>query len=542
MSDLSRVCSVPVVPPGIPPAVPHIAALEDRAEQNNRPMWDRQRHMLRMLGHAVGAPPAGGFFEVQPGGGKTLVSALAAAALQSPRPLLIVPAALKAKALADIARTAVEFDLPPEYVADVHTAEATSTKGIPKGYGLIVIDEAHTFASGNSARVRHLESYLKADPGVRVVALSGTMGAKPCSALYILAWACLRNFSFLPLHIRTASQWGEVLDYGSRPAIEDVRQLGALIDLFGECGVRTPEAAVAAYRARRRCTPGVVAYDDVEVGASLNLSKWRPSVSKELEEALNVLRSKWELPGGDRLVDALEFQRHADTLAVGFFYRRTPVGSESDIDAWMSARLEWGRALRWLLAFDRKVGLESPARVVRAIEAGRPEIPVSVKCSWENWVAIRERVTFDREVVWVDRGIVKQAAERLLAYKRGLLWYSSVAVGEELARLGVPVYGGGTTEPPRSVKHAALLIRTHGTGKDLQAWDHNLVLESPRGAIMWDQMLARTHRAGQMSDSVSTEINAGTWASRAILFRALREAQHQEIAMGQQRLLYGTWL
>lgn len=89
-----------------------------------------------------------------------------------------------------------------------------------------------------------------------------------------------------------------------------------------------------------------------------------------------------------------------------------------------------------------------------------------------------------------------------------LVWYEQKAVGEELGRRGVRVYGAGTNPNPNNSKDpafaftCALATKTHSEGKNLQPWRRNLILCPRPSGTTNEQMLARTHRTHQIADRV----------------------------------------
>ena len=89
--------------------------------------------------------------------------------------------------------------------------------------------------------------------------------------------------------------------------------------------------------------------------------------------------------------------------------------------------------------------------------------------------------------------------EQTLPY---IIWVDGVEVGNKLSsRLNIPYYGAGASLPTIA-EPCIMSIRSHGTGKNLQAWSVNLVFAALADPATWEQMIARTHRAGQLADEV----------------------------------------
>lgn len=100
---------------------------------------------------------------------------------------------------------------------------------------------------------------------------------------------------------------------------------------------------------------------------------------------------------------------------------------------------------------------------------------------------------FDHAEAW--------AKEQVTAGLPPILWYDSDAAEEELYRRGIPVYGAGTT-PENRAHLCGMSIKTQSEGKDLFAWSQQLVLVPPASGRRWEQMVARTHRTGQLARPV----------------------------------------
>jgi hypothetical protein len=84
-------------------------------------------------------------------------------------------------------------------------------------------------------------------------------------------------------------------------------------------------------------------------------------------------------------------------------------------------------------------------------------------------------------------------------------------------------------------------IAAHGTGKNLQAWENQIVAHPLSHPARWEQMVARTHRNGQTADSVRVHYYSHQLFGRA-LRKARNDAQYIYETTGQeQRLIYADW-
>jgi hypothetical protein len=82
----------------------------------------------------------------------------------------------------------------------------------------------------------------------------------------------------------------------------------------------------------------------------------------------------------------------------------------------------------------------------------------------------------------------------------------------------------------------------HGTGKNLQAFANQLVLQPPASGQTWEQLLGRMHRPGQNADEVRCDVLQHTWFAKANLVGALRDARYIEDSQNmRQKLNLATW-
>jgi hypothetical protein len=512
--------------------------------------------------------PKGLFGEIGAGHGKTIPSLLAGYVLRIPgdKCLLIVPPDLVTKTHRDLAAWKHKFPEAEGYWPKIMSSGTLShpkhsedlRKAMPR---LIVIDEAHQFAEPNSARTRRLIDYMVGFPDTRLVVLSGTLSGKQIKRMAHLSEMVLREYSFLPTDRHTLETWATVLDYDAEPAPGAIKYLAPLAALApapepserpsrpfaaasGAVDTSGVERVRRGYTARRITVPGVVATADAGVGTSLYFRAWRPPVNAAVTHALKRLKEEWVLPDGTEIVAASDLHRHAITLSCGFYYRPiySAIEGGPSIEEWLAARLEWGRALRrQLLYITGYVGLDSPSLVIEACKDGRAHRD-TIR-AWQRWEEIGPQVSVSRETIWLDYGVIENAIEMAQSRDRCLLWYSSKAIEEALSARGIPVYGAGTNEPAPSVPHAALSIHAHGTGKNLQAWADNILIEPPEGPQLAEQLIARTHRPGQQADAVYVDFPEQTWAMRVRLHKLRKAAKYlEETGVQRQRLRYGTWL
>ncbi len=121
--------------------------------------------------------------------------------------------------------------------------------------------------------------------------------------------------------------------------------------------------------------------------------------------------------------------------------------------------------------------------------------------------------------------------------------FASEAVGLRLQECGIDTYWKG--DPRDSQDNVvALATKVYYKGWNLQhRWCRNLVMEVPSGGDIWEQLIGRTHRAGQPSPAVYVSIFQHTAALRKQLANARLSGDFIDTVTQQpQRLRGGKWL
>jgi hypothetical protein len=176
----------------------------------------------------------------------------------------------------------------------------------------------------------------------------------------------------------------------------------------------------------------------------------------------------------------------------------------------MDARRAWKQWVRHRLRHNRqKVDSELQAWNEAAAWAKHPQkdlMKVGAVEAWAAWADIKDSFTPNVEPVWIT-GAVLEAAAGWLGQNDGLVWIEHTAVGRALsAKAGVPYFGAGDNGILDHKGACVVSIRAHGEGRNLQdRFSRSLVLTCPAAGDTWEQLLGRTHRAGQPADEVSYE-------------------------------------
>jgi len=476
---------------------------------------------------------------IEAGGGKTIISYLAPVVLQARRPLLLIPASLREKTLrTSIPKWAQHFRLHPEL--RVLSYEQLSQVGqanylhdlLPD---LIIGDECHRIRNKGSAVSRRVFRYFEDFPDTMGVWLSGTTTRRSVRDYAPILQLALGEGSPVPIRYTDLEDFADALDEG---VDDDCRPApGALLDLCAP-----GENIRQGFRRRLLETEGYVATASPAVSTSLRVFEREVVVPQAVSAAFSKLRRTWCTPGGETIITALDFARHAKELALGFYYRWKWPNDVVDFE-WLAARKEWRQFVRACIADGR--AYDSELQVARACIAGK----VDRKC-YDAWKAIRKRSNPETEAVWVSDYMVQEAL-KWMKTGPGIVWVEHNAMADALrahALTGGGVVAGGygcfgagendisQEDGERSVVAS---IRAHGTGKDLQMFSRALYIAVPGSGVAWEQSLARLHRPGQEADEVENEVFLQCVELWNAFDQARRDATYIEQTTGQkQRLLF----
>jgi hypothetical protein len=249
-------------------------------------------------------------------------------------------------------------------------------------------------------------------------------------------------------------------------------------------------------------------------------------------EAFEGLRSRWELPDGQPIDMPATLWRHARELSQGFWLRwKVPPPP-----AWLTARKAWAQVEREALKNFHDI--DSPLGVVRAVEQGR--IPWGRE-ALAAWRAVKG--TFIPETVpeWVDDATLAWAA-RWARDNVGLIWVHEVAFGERLSEVsGLPYYGAKGVCGKKYVEQergsCIVSIQANAEGRNLQRYAKNLIVTTPPGGGVWEQMLSRTHRDLQEADEVTADVLLSCYEQWDVFRQARRDAEYAERTVAQSQKL-----
>jgi hypothetical protein len=489
------------------------------------------------------------FAPIGVGAGKSDIALLLPKVMGSKVAVLLVPANLREKVFQqDYPTLVTQYRLPRLANAKVQVVDSSCVLHVhsynelssPLKHDLldqiqpdlIICDEAHALRHPSAARTRRFLQYFKAHPDTRLCVLSGTMTSKSIKDYAHLAWLSLRDNAPVPTRYTVLEEWAAALDSAPVPAPP-----GALLKLC-EPG----EKAREGFRRRIVETPGVIATTDGSLGTSLVISERPLKATPIIREALKLMRETWTTPDeGEAFDEILTLHRYARQLAAGFYYKWIwPRGESAQVRAnWMEARKAWNREVANFLTYRAKKGCDSPMLYAKACSEGKLS-----SMNYDRWATVRETAKPEVEAVWLDEYLVDDS----VAWGRenvGVVWYEHAALGAAIAKKGgFPLFGPGAEGilKEKGTRTIVASIRAHGTGKNLQCFNRNLVTTTPTSGTVWEQLLGRTHRPGQEADEVTVEVYRHTLEMRAAVNKALRDADYQQTTTGnRQKLLSATW-
>ena len=166
--------------------------------------------------------------------------------------------------------------------------------------------------------------------------------------------------------------------------------------------------------------------------------------------------------------------------------------------------------------------------------------------AWLNWSSRQKHKRQPpQKTIWISPFLVDAAIAHARKVEKDegkpcIIWYGDRAVGELLAARGIPVYGAGTN-PPAQARLIGAAIMSHREGKDMFQWARQIVVCPPAGSLVWEQLLARTHRTGQEEQVVRCWVASHAPEFKEALASARAGAEYTESVTGAgQKLLHAT--
>lgn len=474
------------------------------------------------------------------GAGKTLVSLLIPVIMGALRPLLMLPAAAREKTYDEIPMYRRHFKLHA-HLQIMSYEELSRISGVDALNALrpdiIVCDEAHRLKALDAARTRRFTRYFKANPKVKFAGMSGTPTTTSLHEYAHFLRLALGADAPVPRTQHELDMWADAID----KAPQRIMQSGVL-ERWCEPG----ENVQQGWQRRLGSTPGIILTTSSSSDAKIQFDTRTPPVPENVAQAIKALYNKWVTPGGEECRYAMELWRHGRELSCGFYYRwvwpKDRCGVEQVNEEWMLARAAWFKFVRHVIQYNTsraKQPLDSPKAVENAVVNGD-----IYSDEYSNWMAIRDEYTPAVEPVWLNDFLVDDVIAEART-RNALVWVEHQAFGARLWRKGFPYLGPKATqrEIVESRGSVALSQKAHCEIKNLQNRCDNIVVSPSASGAQWEQLIGRTHRQGQKSDTVRVTTYAHTHPFTDSMESAFAAAVYMQNSMGQpQKLLTGGFL
>lgn len=492
------------------------------------------------------------FGPIRVGGGKTLIAELAPVVLGARKPLLVIPANLRAKTEIDRAALSLHWRLHLGRrvitYEKISSPPPTDLKGQPMGDilenappDLLILDEVHKCKNPDSACTRRILRFKERHPECVVIMLTGTAGGRTGYGEFAhLLPLTLGPNTPAPVVMGEAREWADAIDEGVEPGAR--RHPGALLSLDNiEAPVETQEQRLEAARGKfhRRFvqSPGIVITHGEDVTTPIRIRAHYVYPDAKTDKLFFNLRSKWEAPDDWTYGGPMEVWACARQLALGFHYYWDPRPPKD----WLAARKDWAFFVRKHLERTRKIETEKQVRTL--VEAGTLE-DFGTLAAWKK---IEPTFTIQQRIAWHSRGPIEWIRAWGEHSAGGLIWVEHRELGLELSRItGWPYYrrGGLSAEGKMIEQHpkgfpAIASIKANAEGRNLQYnFSRNLITGAPASGTITEQLIGRTHRSGQGAPEVLVDYYFGSYEHRNAYETAIDAAKMAEQVLGQpQKIL-----
>lgn len=519
----------------------------------------------------------GAFCPIAVGGGKTITSFLAPRVANAQRPALFIPASLREKTWREFQVLYRHWFGPTIFMRRksfdqvVFNYEELSREGGQKRLNayqpdLIVADEVQALKNRDAACTKAVEHYMFRHHNTRFVGLTATPTSRELMDFWHIMFWCLRHHMPLPRIQAEARVWSDavkeakqVMTQRPRPGAlhafllpgdrERIRNSHASWDWGFEYEL---EVARVAFSNRFASAPGVIVYEDEEgVGASIQIQERRMTPGLESQKCLARIRKERKTPNNVDIQTPMEMWKIARELVCGFYYLWDPPPPKE----WLAARSALGWFYRQILQrdglfYDRflKYHVMSPAQIAQRIQQGVIQEPDLCRAYFE-WVEIKPTYAYTLHAVWLDDAMVNFTCE-WLAKHGGIVWTEHLAFGRRVAETFGTGFCGEQGLDARGVliddyrgKPVVASVGSNHKGRNLQAWHKNLLVTVPPNGARIEQLLGRTHRRGQLADTVFVDWVNGCQEQEDGFNQMRADARYIESTLKQkQKLNYADYV
>lgn len=477
----------------------------------------------------------GVYGQVPVGGGKSLITYLAAYVLGCHRPLLFVPAAL-------VKDTYTKFEIYSRYWVQPRPMPAVESYQMLTQAGSIDMlerrmpdglfgDECDKWKALERSGAKRIGRYVDlVRERCACLFLSGTAKRKSIrDDAHFAVWA-LREKAPVPLFSKELTDWRLAIDEDSIVGQQRLRP-GALVQLCEQFGLK-PEYGEApsigelarvreAYSLRFASTPGIIVHDQTECDQPLTIDFEVAPHDDLIEEDFRVLRTTWTTPAA---IDVIEERNEQDNafsmyrvireLGSGFCYYWDPAAPKE----WLAARKNWFAFVRSEIERTSHMGRDALDTML-AVERAHPDHP------WlSDWQRIKPTFEPNSVPMWRSASVFYAAAMQAQRWKEagetGLIWVKHNAAAGAIASIaGLPFYGAkgeridqyGRPCPDETIEEAVRAASKAGKlppiavvgfdsnhrGRNLQAYCNSMIVGWEQSASAAEQFLGRMHRSGQ---------------------------------------------
>lgn len=445
---------------------------------------------------------------------------------------------------------------------------------------VIILNEAHNLKHRDAARTRRILTYCR-QYRPRLVVVSGTASSKSIKEIAHLLMFCLGPNSPTPHDAQIVNDWAAVID--SEQVTEgfhsDRTASGPLRPLINWAnrnfpGVQRPYDVQGfrwAFRDRFLTTPGLISSPADALGTSLVIENEKVvSPTPKLKELQEQLEDLWVTPGGDEIEFAMQKWKWATELSAGFYNDlRWPDPAKCNPDHLRRSqdhhKLQqiYHKELRgWFQSRPHKPGLDTPM-LIGADMARHGDHNVGPTL-YEAWSAMKsadfpERIERDSVPVRVCDYKLRAALAWMKRQKTGgIVWVHHQEIGVWLHELataaGLPSVhcpaGDAANRfltaegAPERCAGKFLICSTmaHGEGKNLQFLVDQLFVQMPINEAKAQQAIGRTHRTGQLADSVTVTLLISNTTDEMHLAGCLNDAIYvYETTQSTRKVLIASW-
>lgn len=460
---------------------------------------------------------------------------------------------------------------------------------------LIIADECQNLANEEAAKTARFHRYMaaKAKEGKRVefAGMSGTITDKSINDYASLARYAMGTNCPLPMADTMLQAWAAVLDTDQDDSYVSADMGGPLLPLVKWAKQTFPTVKIqedrsgfrAAFRLRLTTAPGMISSGDQTIGTSLLFNNSPVKVDdndpgmKKLLELLLKVDVQWQTPNDDNIDYAIHKWKWMYELSAGFYNQLTwadpleyavrknirPEDAYKMLEAAKvhhAANQEYLSLLRDFIQNLAKPGLDTPFLIAGDMYRNKnANVPQEL---YEAW-AYKEALDFagrperDEKCVRVCDYKIRDAVEWAKTVPQGqgaLIWYYHQEIGrwlyQELHKAGAdvlhcpagPQHNVTIIKPENKHKIVVATWEAHGTGKNLQHFQHQMVVQWPRGASDAEQLIGRTHRQGQKADSLTVRMNNTTEFDDLNFAACLNDALYIQQSTGvKQKVIYGAY-